>query len=106
MITDIQNERSTKYVSAAFFDKDGVAAVPSTVAYRIDCATTGTAVLASTSVTPAASVEVEITPAQNAIIVAANARETKIVTFTATYTGGGEIRAEYKYLVRNLFGVT
>jgi len=105
MITDIQAEQSSKWVTVAFYDKDGLAAVPSTVSYRIDCATTGTAVLAPTSATPAASVEVEITPAQNAIIVAANAREVKVVTVTATYAGGGEIRNEYRYTVRNLGGV-
>lgn len=50
--------------------------------------------------------EIEITPAQNAILSALNARETEVVTVTGTYAGGGEIRSEYKYLVRNLLGVT
>lgn len=96
------NERSTGYLTVAFFDKTNAPAVPASVSYRIDCLTTGTAILAETALTPAASVEITLTPAQNAIVNAANASETRRVTIKATYAGAEADNREYDYQVRNL----
>lgn len=98
----VVNERTTAYLTVAFFDKTGAAAVPASATYRIDCLTTGTVILDDTALTPAASIEITITPTQNRIITAANAQETRRVTVKATYAGSEQDNREYDYQVKNL----
>lgn len=96
------NERTTKYLELAFTDKNGDPVVPSTLNYRIDCLTSGEAVVDDTSVATAASVEIEITAAQNAMRNQGNATETRRITLKATYGGGGELNQQIDYQVVNL----
>jgi hypothetical protein len=99
-------ERSTKYLTVEFLDKTGAPAVPSAVSYRVDCLTTGQQVRADTPLTPAASVEITLTPADNAIL-GGNVLETRRVTVVAQYGGAGDQAVdEYDYLVRNVRGIT
>jgi len=105
-ILAIVPEQTTAYLTVTFLDKNGAAAAPTSVTYRIDCLRSGTVVLADTPLTPAASIEIVITPAQNAIQQAANSNEHKRVTVKATYGAADAVNDQYDYLVRNLSGVS
>jgi len=100
------NEKSTAYVTAAFADKAGVAAVPTGVTYRVDCQSTGVELVADTAASAAASVEITIPPTANAIQEPTNDFEVKVVTVTATYGASDQITAAYRYRVRNLSKIT
>ena len=96
-------ERTTSYLTVVFKDKNGAAAVPTAVSYRVYRLTPGAAIRASTARTPASSSEITLTPADNAIQVVANNRETRRVTVHAEYGGAGdEVNDEYTYDVVNL----
>lgn len=102
---DTVNEGTTAYLSVAFKDKDGVAAAPSSVSYRIDCLTTGTAILGDTSVSASATVSITVTAAQNAIL-GSRSMERRRVTITGTYAGSEAVREQFDYQVRNLSAVS
>ena len=105
-IKPIVNERSTALVDVAFWDEDGVAATPSAASYRIDNASSGTAVLASTALTGLApTMTIEITPTQNAMGTATNPVEERVVTVDWTYGSARRGTDEYRYLLRNLGGI-
>jgi predicted membrane-bound mannosyltransferase len=99
-------EKTTCYVTATFRDKTGALAAPATVQYRLDCLTTGAALVALTSLSAGSSVEIPVTPTQNAIQNAANQRETKRLTVIAGYGSGDQVTGQYDYLVQNLSGVS
>jgi len=99
-------EKTTAYLTVSFFDKAGAPAVPSSVTYRIDDLITNTQILADTALTPAASIEITLTPAQNAILNDANANEPKRVTVKASYGATDGLNDEYTYNVKNLSGVS
>jgi hypothetical protein len=102
---DTVNEGTTAYLSVQFLDKAGSAAAPSSVSYRIDCLTTGTAVLAPTSATPGSTVELTITATQNAIL-GGRPFERRRVTVEAGYGAGDGVKSQFDYLVRNLSAVS
>lgn len=102
MALDTLNEGSTGYLTVAFTDKDGAAATPSTVSYRIDCMTNGQEVKDDTAVTPASSVKIELGAADNAIIDQANPFEKRIVTVTADYGVDDACVDEFIYAVKNM----
>jgi len=102
MIRQSVNEGSTAYLEVDFLDKDDAAATPSAVTYRIDCLTTGAAVRASTSLTAGSSIEITMTPADNAIQDQANDYERRLVTVEATYGASDSVNSEHEYVVRNL----
>lgn len=104
-ITSI-NERTTSYATAAFFDKNSDAALPTTLVYRIDCITTDTEIRADTTITPGETVEVTIADEENRIINQNNITELRVVTFTAGYGAGEQATEAYRYDVRNLHGIT
>lgn len=98
---DQVNENSTAYLTVAFADKTGAPAVPSAATYRIDDVTNNRAIRATTSLTPAASIEITLAPTDNAIV--GTASETHRVTVTAQYGGAGDaVNSEYDYQVVNL----
>jgi len=77
------NEGSRCFIKAKFFDKNGLAQIPTSVAYRVDCETTGTLIQDWTTVTPDVQVEVQINATLNKIINQRNPLERKVVTFLA-----------------------
>ncbi len=95
-------EDSTAYLTVAFFDKDGVAAVPTSATYRIDCVTNDASVRASTSLTPASSIEIKLAPDDNKIISDANEYETREITVSASFGTGDESHERAQWRVRNL----
>jgi hypothetical protein len=98
------NEASTCWLTAAFTDKAGDPVQPTTVDYRID--SDGTEVLDWTSATPGTSVEIEITSTQNAMVSSTAVLEDRTVTVKAGFGGADYSYEEYRYLVKNLGGVT
>lgn len=102
---DIVNEKSTAYITVAFTDKTGAAAVPATVTYSTKCKTTGTAIKTNISVTPAASVEIVLDALDSAIIDPTHLVEDKLLTVKTTYGASDECNAEYIWRVKNLDGV-
>lgn len=101
---DIVNEGTTGYLTVSFYDKTGALAAPSTVSYRIDCLSSGTEIVDDTSVSPASSVEIQLTAANNAIV-SGLPRERRRVTVTGTYSGDQAVTHQYDYEVRNLSAV-
>lgn len=100
------NEGTSCVVEVAFTDEDGAAVVPTAATYRIDCASTGTAILASTAISSlAAEVSVLVTGTQNRIV-GANGFERRVLTVEYSYGVGKAGKEEYEFLVKNLRYVT
>lgn len=95
-------ERSTAYLTVSFRDKDGNLAAPTAANYRIDCVTTGAAIRGVTALTPASTIQITLTPADNAIVQTKDVRETRRVTVHAEYGAGDEVNDQYDYDVVNL----
>ncbi|HHQ49209.1 MAG TPA: hypothetical protein ENK19_10060, partial [Acidobacteria bacterium] len=62
----VVNEGTTHVVQVSFTDEDGAAFTPEEVAARVDNVATGAEVRGWTAETPAQSLDIEITPAENA----------------------------------------
>ena len=100
------NEQSTSYLTISPFDRNDAPAVPTGLYYRIDCVTTGTAITAETSLTPASSVVLTITPQENRIITNDNDYELRKVTIRAEYSGSDQHNEVFDYKVKNLSKVS
>ena len=100
---DTINENTTGYLTVEFRDKRNRLAAPSAVTYRIDCLTTGVEVKPWTAIDPAASIEIVISPTENAIL-GSEERERRVVTIVAAYGSGSDDQAtdDFSYDVRNL----
>lgn len=101
---DIVNEGTTGYLTVSFYDKTGALSSPTAVSYRIDCLSSSTEIVGDTSVSPASSVEIQLTAANNAIV-SGLPRERRRVTVTGTYSGDQAVTHQYDYEVRNLSAV-
>lgn len=77
------NEGSRCFIKAKFFDKNQSPQIASSLQFRVDCETTGQAVLDWTTITPSAVVEIQIDATLNSIINRRNSIERKVVTFKA-----------------------
>ena len=100
------NEKSTMIVTVSFFDDDDVAVIPTAATYRIDTAT-GSVIKASGAIgSLATSVDIEVTSAQNAIVTAGTALEEHVLTVEFDYGASRHGTDEYRWLVKNLQGVT
>jgi len=102
MAIDNVNEESTAYLTVTLLDKDGAEEAPSSATYRIDCLTNGQEIRDDTALTPAASIEITLGAADNAIINQENTTERRLVTVTASYGADDELNDEYEYNVKNL----
>lgn len=100
------NEGNTAWLAVSFTDRTGVAAAPSSITYRIDDVTSGAQVRANTVVgSPAASIEIELTPADNAIL-SSRPKERRRVTVQAVFSGDRVHNQQFVYEVANLEKVT
>lgn len=77
-------------VIAEFYDTTGAALIPSALQYRIDDVVSGAEILGWTTLESAATVQVIVTSAQNALITNSREWETHQVTFQVT-DGLGDI---------------
>jgi hypothetical protein len=66
---------ATCVVKAAFFNSAGAPFTPASIAYQIDDINSGANIVASTPVTPANTVSITVTAAQNALLSAMRASE-------------------------------
>lgn len=101
-VNNVVNEGSSCEISIDFSGPDGLPAVPASVVYRVDCATTGAAIRAATPISPAANVVIRITPDDTAIVNPASASERRRVTVVASYGAGDALTGEYEFAVRNV----
>lgn len=100
------NEKSNMALAVSFFDDTGAAVTPDSATYRIDDLTSSTVILASTALTPATVVTIQITSAQNAMVSTANQSEERVVTVEFVYATSKRGTNEYRYEVKNLYGVS
>ena len=97
------NENTSAFMTIVPKDTAGDAVTPTSMSYRIDCETTGTAIKAETSLTPGTSVAVTVTPTENRIITAANVEEIRVMTVECVYSSGtDEIQEQFRWRVKNL----
>ncbi len=95
-------EKTTCWITAAFTDRNGDASIPTSLTYRIDDQESGTAIKAETSVTPASSVDIKVSPTENRILNSANEYETREVTIHAEFGVDDEQNSSMLYRVINL----
>lgn len=104
---DRVKEESQLIVTAYFRDRATQAAdTPTNVYYRLDCLSTGIAILDWTSISTAASVSITITPTQNEIQRTHNYQERKQLTVAADYGLSTQYVESVEYDVVNLQGIT
>jgi hypothetical protein len=96
------NEGTTAYLQVSFLDKTGALQQPTSITYRIDDAATRTPIRGATSVAPASTVEIVLTPSDNAIVSSFARTERHIVTVTGTYGSDDQVVAQFVYEVVNL----
>lgn len=73
-------DEKTSFTATAYFRSDDAADTPTTARYRIDCATTGKAIRGWTSLTPATSIAITITPDDNQIVSLTRSNERRQLT--------------------------
>ncbi len=101
------NEKTTLLVTCAFFDEDGIATTPSAATYRIHDRATGTVIKAVTPLTGlGATKQIEITSAENAMVSSGASSEEHVLTLEWDYGSGRHGTDEYRFIVRNLVGVS
>jgi hypothetical protein len=97
-------ERSTRAIDINFTTEEGVPTAPESVTIRIDDEASGVAIRASAPYVAGELIRLRVTAEENRILDPRNPSETRIVTVSWTYNGttGND---EYRYRVKNLFGV-
>lgn len=97
------NEGSSSWITVTLTDRFGALAEPTAVSYRIDCLTSGAAILTKTDIAAPGSVfDLSILASQNAIQVSTNPQEYRRLTVVANYGSSDQLTAEFDYFVNNL----
>lgn len=96
------NEDSTAYLTVTPKDKNGDPQAPTGMSYAIHDAGSGKEVRGSTNVSPGSSVEITLTPGDNAIFNIWGKDDKRRVTVVATYAADDQVVAEFVYDVVNL----
>lgn len=103
---DTVNENSTAYISVTFYDKDEIAAQPSSATYDLVDENTGDVLRDNVTLSPTGGiVEITLTKADNVIIDATRTFEHRRLTVHGVYGADDEIHSEYVYEVENLHEV-
>jgi len=123
----VVNENTTMMLRVSFFDEDGDPVVPDGAWYRIDDVRSGTKIvpqggIPSASNSPSATedpegmvpfpslaavVDIEITAAQNKLVVQRLGTEERLVSVEFDYDGDSKHgSAEYRYWIKGLANVT
>lgn len=96
-------ERKTGWITPSFRNRSGVLTAPSAARYRIDDKGSGTQILDWTALTPASSIEIPITPDQNALIDPTLDEEIHVLTVESTFGSVTDMMPEeYEFTVRSL----
>jgi hypothetical protein len=100
-------ESSQHVITAKFKDRaTATLVVPTNISYRIDCLTTGAAVLDWTTVSADDEITITITATQNAMQDQCRSYEIKELTVAADYGLATQFIESVTYHVENLRGVT
>ncbi len=104
LVTLNEGEAEPGALTLSFYDNDGQAVIPTTMAYRIDCDTNdGQEVRDWTAVpSPAAVSTIDITADDTAIISDCNKEETKRLTIIIDSGLDAQFTDEAVYIVKNL----
>lgn len=99
------NEGQSFTATFKFFDSDWVASSPTTVRYRIDDVTNGSTVRDWTVVTPAAVLNIEVTPSDNDISDTGNKSERKQMVVQTNYGTDTQSVQTIDWYITNVQGV-
>lgn len=100
------NERSRLPIKVSFADALWAVQTPTNIRYRIDDLTGKQCIVGWTDVSPAPSVQIIVTPDQNAIIDCSNRLERKELTVEANYGLDTQYTDTYDWQVRNIRGIS
>lgn len=103
---DRVKERSQHIVTAKFRDRATGSTTPTTVHYRLDCLATGIELKDWTSVSPASSVNITVTPTENAIQYDGSTKERKQLTVQTDRSLSTQFTETFEYDVVNVYGFT
>src|SRR6185437_6826685 len=99
-------EYSACFVNASFVDSTNAPLAPHLLQYRIDDITSGEQILPWTSLTPASSLQIAITSAQNALISGTRSHEThQVLLAIMDPSGNGPFYARCLYDLISIPGV-
>ena len=101
IVPERQSVTAKSYYRNALTDADEA---PTTAEYRVDCLTTGTALVDWTSLTPAATINISVPSNANRLISNGNQFEKKQITLSADRNTTGETRSVVAYKVENIRG--
>lgn len=73
-------DEGTSFTATAYFRDGDASTVPTTARYRVDCSSTGKAIRAWTDLTPAASINITLTPDDNQIVSNTRSEERRQLT--------------------------
>jgi hypothetical protein len=108
MTREVVNEASTMNVQAKFWGSTNLPSTPLSVRYRIKDVTNDRVVRDWTALTPASSVEIEVTAEDNAIYGDGSRPfqrfETRVLVVQANYDTSTQIAEEITYRIKNLRG--
>lgn len=91
---------TTSYLTVDFFDENGAASSPLSISYTVVSLFNGAVIRTATSVTPATSVTIVLTAAQdNGNIPAGESYDPRRVTVTAGFSGGASAVSYFDYSV-------
>ena len=94
-------EKSSFTATVSFRDGD-TSTVPTTARYRVDCNTTGDAIRAWTDLTPAASIDVTLTPDDNKIVSSYYRDERRQLTIETNTDLSTQTRERVFWTVKNI----
>jgi hypothetical protein len=101
------NEKCTAIITAAFVDENGDDVTPDSGTYEIHDVATGTEILAATALPSlAASIDITVTAAQNALTNTNKRFEKHRMTVKYVYSTTKAGTAEFDWLIKNLSQVT
>jgi hypothetical protein len=103
-IEPLFTEGSTCVVTANFYAAStGLPFTPASVTYRVDDINSGASIVATTSVTPAPSVSITVTGAQNALLSDMRYLEDHQLTVTVEDSYGNVANVPIRWLVQRVF---
>lgn len=100
-----KTQEGSSFVATAYFRDSEASTVPTTAQYRVDCLTTGKEITDWTTLTPAASISITITPTHNAIQSQSNTRERKQLTVESNTDLTTQVRQTTYWDVENIRGI-
>lgn len=92
-------EQSTAYLEVPLYDRNGVESVPTSATFTVHDVESGTEVVASTALTPAATLNVPLRPVDNRILHPASRRERRRITVRALYGVDDQLVVVQDYIV-------